>query len=70
MIKSANAKPLFHSTYPAMEFAAAADAPVVSLDSKFGPQSFTCVSLGPTVARFLADPNSVRSETFRDPGDQ
>jgi homoserine O-acetyltransferase len=55
---------------PAMEFAAAVNAPVVSLNSPCGHQSFTCISLGPTVARFLADPNSVHSETLRDPSDR
>jgi homoserine O-acetyltransferase len=55
---------------PAMEFAAAANAPVVSLNSTCGHQSFTCFSLGPTVARFLADPSSVHSETLHDPGDR
>jgi homoserine O-acetyltransferase len=55
---------------PAIEFAAAANAPVVSLNSTCGHQSFACLSLGPTVARFLADPNSVRSEMLRDPSDQ
>lgn len=52
---------------PALEFAATAGAPVVSLDSACGHLSFTCISLGPTVARFLADPTSVHSETLRDP---
>jgi len=55
---------------PAMDFAAAANAPVVSLNSPCGHQSFTCISLGPTVASFLADPASVRSETLQDPGKQ
>jgi len=53
---------------PALEFAAATGAPVVILDSACGHLSFTCISLGPTVARFLADPTSVHSETLRDPG--
>jgi pimeloyl-ACP methyl ester carboxylesterase len=52
---------------PALEFSAANGAPVVSLDSACGHLSFTCFSLGPTVARFLADPRSVHSETLRDP---
>jgi hypothetical protein len=47
----------------AMEFAAA-NAPVVSLNPTCGHQSFTCVSLGPTVACFLADPSSLHSETL------
>lgn len=52
---------------PALEFAAANGAPVVSLDSPCGHLSTACISLGPTVARFLADPSSVHSETLRDP---
>jgi homoserine O-acetyltransferase/O-succinyltransferase len=52
---------------PALEFAAAIGAPVVNLDSTCGHLSLTCVSVGPTVARFLADPTSVRSETLREP---
>jgi homoserine O-acetyltransferase len=55
---------------PAIEFAAAANAPVVRLNSTCGHQSFTCISLGPTVASFLANPTSVRSETLEDPGNQ
>ncbi len=53
---------------PALEFAAANGAPVVALDSPCGHLSLTCISLGPTVARFLADPTSVHSETLHDPG--
>jgi len=52
---------------PALDFAAAIGAPVVSLDSACGHQSFTCISVGPTVARFLADPGAVPSETLREP---
>jgi pimeloyl-ACP methyl ester carboxylesterase len=51
---------------PALEFAAAAGAPVVRLDSPCGHQSLACISVGPTVARFLADPMSVHSETLQD----
>jgi homoserine O-acetyltransferase/O-succinyltransferase len=51
---------------PALDFAAALGAPVVSLDSACGHQSFTCISVGPTVAKFLADPGSVPSETLRE----
>ena len=51
---------------PALEFAAAAGAPVVSLDSPCGHQSLACISVGPTVARFLADPMSVHTETLQD----
>jgi homoserine O-acetyltransferase/O-succinyltransferase len=52
---------------PAIRFAAAARAPVVKLDSPCGHLSPGCISVGPTVARFLADPASVQSETLRDP---
>jgi homoserine O-acetyltransferase/O-succinyltransferase len=52
---------------PAIEFAAAADAAVVSLDSACGHLSLTCISVGPTVARFLIDPSSVHTETLREP---
>jgi len=51
---------------PAREFAAAAGAPVISLDSSCGHISFDCISVGPTVAKFLADPVSVRTETLHD----
>jgi homoserine O-acetyltransferase len=53
---------------PAVQFAAAISAPVINLDSPCGHQSFTCISLGPTVAKFLADPASVHSETVQDRG--
>ena len=49
---------------PAIEFAAAASAPVVSLNSSCGHRSLSCLSLGPTVVRFLLDPSSVRTETL------
>lgn len=51
---------------PALEFAAAYGAPVVQLDSSCGHASLTCISAGPTVARFLADTNSVHSETLHE----
>jgi homoserine O-acetyltransferase len=56
------------SPTPTLEFAAANGARVLSLDSPCGHLSLTCISLGPTVARFLADPASVHSETLRAPG--
>lgn len=52
---------------PAVEFASAIDAPVVSLDSLCGHLSLSCISVGPIVAQFLADPASVRSQTLKDP---
>jgi homoserine acetyltransferase len=51
---------------PAEEFAAAMGAPVITLDSPCGHISLDCISVGPTVARFLADPASVHSETLHD----
>ena len=50
---------------PAIAFASAVGAPIVTLDSNCGHLSFTCVSIGPTVAKFLADPASVSSTTLR-----
>lgn len=52
---------------PAMEFAAAAAAPLVKLDSQCGHLSPGCISVGPTVARFLTDPSSAHSETLHEP---
>jgi homoserine O-acetyltransferase len=51
---------------PAQEFAVAVGAPVITLDSPCGHISFDCISVGPTVAKFLADPASVRTETLHD----
>jgi len=51
---------------PALEFAAAISAPVVTMDSPCGHIALDCISLGPTVARFLADPASAHTETLRD----
>ena len=52
---------------PTMKFATAAGAPLVQLDSPCGHLSPGCISVGPTVARFLADPSSVHSETLHEP---
>jgi homoserine O-acetyltransferase/O-succinyltransferase len=49
---------------PALTFAAAINAPVVTLDSPCGHRSPACISVGPTVAQFLTDPGSVRSATL------
>ena len=51
---------------PAREFADAIAAPIVTLDSTCGHISLACISVGPTVAKFLADPVSVHSETLHD----
>ncbi len=51
---------------PALRFAKAVDAPVVNLDSPCGHLSFTCISIGPIVAQFLADPASVHSQTLHE----
>jgi homoserine O-acetyltransferase len=53
---------------PAQQFAAAIDAPVITLESPCGHISLACISVGPTVAKFLADPASVHSETLHDTG--
>jgi hypothetical protein len=52
---------------PAQQFAAALAAPVITLDSPCGHISLECISVGPTVAKFLADPASVHSEILHDP---
>jgi homoserine O-acetyltransferase len=51
---------------PAMKFADAAHAPLVKLDSPCGHLSLACISVGPTVARFLENPSSIHSETLHD----
>jgi pimeloyl-ACP methyl ester carboxylesterase len=51
---------------PAEQFAAALSAPMLTLDSPCGHISLDCISAGPIVAKFLADPASARSETLRD----
>jgi homoserine O-acetyltransferase len=52
---------------PALRFAQAIGAPVITLDSPCGHLAFTCISMGPTVAQFLADPGSAHSATIHDP---
>jgi homoserine O-acetyltransferase/O-succinyltransferase len=49
---------------PALAFAGIMGAPVLTLDSPCGHLSLDCVSAGPTVAKFLADPASVQSTTL------
>jgi homoserine O-acetyltransferase len=51
---------------PSIKFAAAAGSALVKLDSPCGHLSLACISVGPTVAQFLADPTSVHSETLQD----
>ena len=51
---------------PAVEFASAIGAPVVSLDSPCGHLSLSCISVGLVVAQFLANPTSVRSQRLKD----
>ena len=51
---------------PAEQFAAAIGAPVITLDSPCGHMSLDCISVGPAVAKFLADPSSVHAETLHD----
>jgi len=55
---------------PAQQFAVADGAAVITLDSPCGHMSLACISVGPTVARFLADPGAVRSETLHDSGNR
>jgi homoserine O-acetyltransferase len=55
---------------PAQQFAAAIGAPVITLESPCGHISLECISAGPIVARFLADPASVHSGTLRAPADR
>jgi homoserine O-acetyltransferase len=64
--------PQDHMVNPAsaMEFAAAVNAPVVTLNSACGHIANACISVGPAVARFLADPSSVHSETLQDPANR
>jgi homoserine acetyltransferase len=51
---------------PAGEFAEAMGAPIVRLDSPCGHISPDCISVGPTVAKFLSDPALVHGETLHD----
>jgi homoserine acetyltransferase len=51
---------------PAVDFANAIGAPVVLLQSNCGHSSLSCISIGPTVAKFLADPASVQATTLRE----
>jgi hypothetical protein len=50
---------------PALAFAEAIGAPVVTLDSACGHNSPSCISTGPIVAKFLVDPGSVQGVTLR-----
>ncbi len=52
---------------PAVEFANAIGAPIVTLESACGHLAFSCISVGPVVAQFLTDPSSVHSTILRDP---
>lgn len=52
---------------PATAFGRALGAPLVSLDSPCGHLSYNCISVGPTVAQFLADRTSVHDRTLTDP---
>jgi len=51
---------------PAMAFASAIGAPVIRLDSPCGHLSYSCISVGPTVAQFLSNPSSVHDSTLTD----
>jgi hypothetical protein len=58
------------NSIPAREFAEGIAAPIVILDSPCGHISLDCISVGPTVAKFLADPASVHTETLHDPSNR
>jgi homoserine O-acetyltransferase len=51
---------------PALAFAGMMGAPVVTLDSPCGHLSLDCISAGPIVSKFLADPASVQSMTLHE----
>jgi homoserine O-acetyltransferase len=51
---------------PAQQFAAAIGAPVITLDSPCGHLALDCISAGPIVAKFLADPAAVHSQTLHE----
>jgi homoserine O-acetyltransferase/O-succinyltransferase len=53
---------------PAVAFANALGTPVVMLESACGHISSSCISVGPIVAKFLADPGSVQATTLRENG--
>jgi homoserine acetyltransferase len=55
---------------PAVDFANAIGAPVVLLQSNCGHSSLSCIPIGTTVAKFLADPASVQSTTLRESAKQ
>ncbi len=50
---------------PALAFAGMMGAAVLTLDSPCGHLSLNCISAGPIVGKFLADPASVQSTTLR-----
>lgn len=51
---------------PGLEFAKDMGATVILLDSPCGHLSANCISVGPIVAQFLADPNSVQGQTLKE----
>jgi len=53
---------------PALAFANATGSAVLTLDSTCGHISLSCISVGPVVSQFLANPGSVHSTTLREPG--
>jgi homoserine O-acetyltransferase len=61
--------PQDHTVNPssAVEFAKTIGAPIVMLDSPCGHRSLACISVGPIVAQFLANPYGVHSQTLREP---
>lgn len=55
---------------PALAFAAAIGAPAISLNSSCGHLSLDCIAIGPIVAKFLADPDSVSATTLLENGNK
>lgn len=51
---------------PAIEFAESAGAPLITLNSICGHEGLNCISVGPIVANFLANPSSAHSATLQD----
>jgi predicted alpha/beta hydrolase family esterase len=51
---------------PAVDFANALGAPVITLESACGHISSSCISVGPIVAKFLAEPGSVQATALRE----
>jgi homoserine O-acetyltransferase/O-succinyltransferase len=51
---------------PGLEFAKDLGATVILMDSPCGHLSANCISVGPIMAQFLADPSTVKSQTVKE----